>query len=99
MSHLLENYYDEEMWNTYIKTVRENYKVDWEEFTQKDEILTLLNNQIEMSMLVVGKIFHNPLEWLSTSMEQLDGLTPIECLGNTKTTKRLKVFLMSVPAD
>ena len=89
----LEMYFNgEKSWIEYSSIFGE----DWTDSDFQKELLTLVNNQIDLAKVIY---YHNTefsIKWLNSKVIALDNLTPLECLKDIELTKRLKVCLMRI---
>lgn len=93
MEELEKHFKGEKSWIEYSSVFGE----DWTDSDFQKELLTLVNNQIDLAKVIY---YHNTdfsIKWLNSRVTALDNLTPLECLKDIELTKRLKVCLMRIP--
>ena len=85
------NYLGDDAWKCFAGV----FKKAWAGYSEKEEILNLLNGNEDLAM-VVSQVSTEPKKWLSTKVPALQGKTPLWCINNGKE-KQLKAILMNMP--
>ena len=89
----LENYYSgDDAWNEFVKLFDES-KLNPDVL----ELAKTLNNQIDLAMVIYGKVGPGYKNWVNIDIPALENLSPMDCLGDARLVKRLREMLMRMP--
>ncbi len=91
----LERYYTgDKNWFAFVKL----YDELWENNKEQLELLTQLNNHLDLAKVIYGKFNTNAIKWINFHIPALDYLTPLNCLESEELIKRLRECLMRMPS-
>lgn len=69
----------------------------WNNYERKENLLTLLRNDVELARPIAFKLGNTCEEWIRSPVPALDKETPLECLKTQTGIKKLKTCLMRMP--
>lgn len=61
------------------------------------ELAKILNGQIDLAMVIHGKVGAGGKNWINEKIPSLENISPMECLGDSILLKRLREMLMRMP--
>lgn len=90
----LENYYPgDASWQKFAALFAD----EWSTCQFQNNLLSALNNDKEIAMVVYGSVWQNAPTWIDEPVPALNILTPRECMKTEEGQKRLKTMLMRMP--
>jgi hypothetical protein len=92
MAKQLEDYYSgDAAWAVNVEIARQQY---WANSELQKTLLTRVNNDISLAIMIYAKVGDGCLEWLDTRVPALSGRKPINCLSSRNLVLRLREALM-----
>lgn len=93
MQKQLEDYYSgDEAWAANV-TAATQY---WTNSPLQRTLVARVNNDLELAIMIYGKIGDDCLEWLEMRVPALGGRKPINCLKSPRFVRRLREALMRI---
>lgn len=90
----LENYYPgDDSWHRFAMLFAD----EWANCLFKDELLSALNDNEDIAMVIYASVRQNALQWIDESVPALNSITPRECMKTEDGRKRLKTMLTRMP--
>ena len=87
----LENYYRGDAdWQKFAAL----FVNEWSTCQFQNELLSALNNDEEIAMVIYGSVQQGALQWINKLIPALNNTTPLECMKTEDRRKRLKTMLM-----
>ncbi|MEZ5509899.1 MAG: hypothetical protein R3F47_08345 [Gammaproteobacteria bacterium] len=78
-------------WHEFAK----NGKAEWKECPFKDDLLSIVNQDLDLAMVIYHFIGEHYESWLNRKdIVDLGGLSPKECLGSKYGMKRLRMLFL-----
>lgn len=90
----LENYYPgDAAWHRFAAL----FVDEWSTCQFRSELLSELNDDEEVAMVIYGSVQQNALQWIDKSVPALSNTTARECMKTEEGKKKLKTMLMRMP--
>ena len=90
----LERYYPgNEKWQKFA----ELFVDEWSTCKFQNELVSALDNNQEIAMVIYGSVQQNAMQWIDKSIPALNKATPRQCMEIEDGRKRLKTMLMRMP--
>jgi len=86
----LEQYFDSNgslAWDTLVKLATET---SWTNSESQKLLERSLKNHTDIAKVMYARLGEASLDWIHNKIPALDGLSPLECLENTRTYKKTK---------